>query len=101
MHSIEMLCWIRLQVEIPVPYSAFCFIGYYNGCGNTLFVMIQGIVGAFCVRVPVVIFVSGLANANLFQIGLATPMSSVFQIVLCVAFMLYLKMGKKKDRVVR
>lgn len=67
----------------------FCYIGYYNGCGNTLFVMIQGIVGAFCVRVPVVILMSKLAGTTLFHIGLATPMSSVFQIILCVVFMLY------------
>ena len=32
----------------------FCFVGYFNGCGRTAFVMIQGVVGAFCVRIPVV-----------------------------------------------
>ena len=67
----------------------FCYIGYYNGCGNTFFVMLQGIVGAFCVRVPVVLFMSRLAGATLFHIGLATPLSSIFQIILCVGFMLY------------
>lgn len=67
----------------------FCFIGYYNGCGNTLFVMVQGIVGAFCVRVPIVFLMGGLEKASLFHIGLATPASSVFQITLCVIFMLY------------
>mgnify|MGYP002710008143 CR=1 FL=1 len=25
----------------------FCLIGYFNGCGRTFFVMIQGIIGAF------------------------------------------------------
>ncbi len=68
----------------------FCYIGYYNGCGNTLFVMIQGIVGAFCVRVPVVILMSNLTNTTLFHIGLATPASSIVQIALCVIFMLYI-----------
>lgn len=67
----------------------FCYIGYYNGCGKTLFVMIQGIVGAFCVRVPVVFFMSNLTNTTLFHIGLATPISSIVQIALCIIFMLY------------
>lgn len=67
----------------------FCYIGYYNGCGNTFFVMLQGIIGAFCIRVPVVFLMSSLPNTTLFYIGLATPASSVFQIVLCVVFMLY------------
>lgn len=76
----------------------FCYIGYYNGCGNTLFVMIQGIVGAFCVRVPVVILMSKLSGTTLFHIGLATPMSSVFQIILCVVFMIYTnRLERKKD----
>ena len=68
----------------------FCFIGYFNGCGKTLFVMIQGIVGAFLVRIPVVYLMSHVPDASLFHIGLGTPASSVVQIVLClVAFVLF------------
>lgn len=66
----------------------FCCIGYYNGCGNTMFVMVQGIVGAFLVRVPVVILMSTLPDSSLFHIGLATPASSTVQILLCIVFML-------------
>ncbi len=62
----------------------FCFIGYYNGCGKTFFVMAQGIVGAFLVRIPVAFLVSRMANATLFMIGLATPASTVVQIALCI-----------------
>lgn len=74
----------------------FCCIGYYNGCGKTLFVMVQGIVGAFCVRVPVVILMSNLTNSTLFHIGLATPASSAVQILLCIIFMLYTGYSEKK-----
>lgn len=49
----------------------FCYIGFYNGIGMTKFVMIQGIIGAFCVRVPVSWFMSRRAGATLFDIGLA------------------------------
>lgn len=34
----------------------FCFMGYFNGCGKTTFVMIEGIIGAFGVRIPVSYF---------------------------------------------
>lgn len=67
----------------------FCYIGYYNGCGNTFFVMLQGIIGAFGVRIPVAFFMSRLSDTTLFHIGLATPISSVCQIILCVCFMVY------------
>ncbi|MDO4745720.1 MAG: MATE family efflux transporter [Bacillota bacterium] len=69
----------------------FCFIGYYNGYGRTLFVMVQGLVGAFCVRIPVAFFVSRIPDATLFHIGLATPSSTVIQIILCLYMLHRLK----------
>ena len=63
----------------------FCFVGYFNGCGRTVFVMLQGVIGAFCVRIPVVFLMSHIPGATLFHIGLGTPVSSVVQILLCIA----------------
>lgn len=68
----------------------FCFIGYFNGCGRTVFVMLQGVFGAFCVRIPAVYLMSRMEGASLFHIGLGTPISSVAQIILCViAYRIY------------
>lgn len=72
----------------------FCYTGFYNGIGRTRFVMLQGILGAFMVRVPVSYLMSLEAHPSLFHIGLATPMSSVLQLVLCVSFMFILKRRK-------
>lgn len=74
----------------------FCFIGYFNGRGNTLFVMIQGIIGAFGVRIPVSWFVSRQAWATLFYIGLATPAASVVQIILFMGFFLWTQRREKQ-----
>lgn len=75
----------------------FCFIGYFNGTGATIFVMLQGIIGAFGVRLPVSWFISHQAGATLFHIGLATPASSLVQITLCgLYFVLTLYWQKKK-----
>ena len=72
----------------------FCFVGYFNGSGRTLFVMAQGVIGAFCVRIPVVFLLSHLEGATLFHIGLGTPISSVVQILLCIgAYFFYKKQG--------
>lgn len=65
----------------------FCFVGYYNGNGRTLFVMIQGIAGAVLVRIPAVMIISAIEGVSLFQIGLATPLSTLVQIVLCLAYL--------------
>ena len=62
----------------------FCFIGFFNGLGMTRFVMIQGIIGAFLVRIPVAFFMSRQVPVSMFHIGLATPCSTVLQVILCV-----------------
>jgi len=67
----------------------FCFIGYFNGCGQTLFVMVQGFIGAFCVRLPVALLVSHLVPESLFALGLATPASTAIQIILCMGYFLW------------
>ena len=64
----------------------FCFMGYFNGCGNTTFVMIQGIIGGICVRLPVSWIMSKIIPVSLFKIGLATPIASFVQILLCLGF---------------
>ena len=78
----------------------FCMIGYFNGCGKTLFVMLQGIAGAFGVRIPVSLIMSKIKPVSLFKVGLATPCSSVVQIILCVGYFLLLSRRKPKKEVV-
>ena len=62
----------------------FCFIGFFNGIGMTRFVMLQGIIGAFLVRIPVAFLMSREVPASMFHIGLATPCSTVIQVALCL-----------------
>ncbi len=69
----------------------FCFIGYYNGIGMTRFVMLQGIVSAFCVRVPVSFLMSRRKPVSLFHIGLATPASSTLQIIMGLCGLIYVR----------
>ena len=76
-------------VDVMMVAFLFCFLGYFNGCGNTKFVMVQGIVGAFGVRIPVSYFMSRIEGVSLFGIGLATPASTITQIILCVLFLRY------------
>ncbi|MGI6211399.1 MAG: MATE family efflux transporter [Anaerovoracaceae bacterium] len=61
----------------------FCCTGFFNGIGLTKFVMVQGITGAFGVRVPVSFIMSRQRPVSLFHIGLATPASSLLQMILC------------------
>ena len=73
----------------------FCFIGYFNGCGNTKFVMVQGIIGGICVRLPVSWLMSKSVPVSLFHIGLATPISTSVQIILCISFFVIIQRMNK------
>ncbi len=67
----------------------FSFIGYFNGHGQTLWVMTQGLCQTFLVRLPMSYFLSIQPNASLRNIGTAAPSATVFGIVLNVLFFMY------------
>jgi putative MATE family efflux protein len=64
----------------------FCFTGYFNGRGKTTFAMTQGIIGAFLIRIPVSYIMSRIVPVSLFYIGLASPLSTLIQVLLCILF---------------
>lgn len=75
----------------------FCFFGYYNGCQKTRFVMVQGILGAIVFRVPLSWLLSRIQPVSIFRIGLANPLASIAQIMMCVAYFLHEKRRGFRD----
>ena len=53
--------------------------------------MIQGVASAFGVRVPVSYLMSKLQPVSLFHIGLAVPISTLFQMMLVLIYYAWLK----------
>lgn len=84
-------------IDCVMTAFLFCFMGYFTGKGNTTFVMLQGIIGAFAVRIPFSRYMSIYFPNSLFRIGLATPASSLVQIFLCVAYFLWLESRQRKS----
>lgn len=73
----------------------FSSIGYFNGCGKSIPVMVQGITSAFCIRIPVSIFMAGLPDTSLTLVGLATPITTVYGIFFFVACFAWIRRKKK------
>ena len=67
--------------EAILTCIVFSYIGYFNGHGMSLPVMLQGITASFLVRVPLSYVFSLKEGASLFDIGLAVPLASVYGIV--------------------
>lgn len=77
--------------------TLFSFIGYFNGCSRSTPVMVQGIVSALFIRIPLTVFFANMPNTSLFFVALSTPITSL----LGIAFFLYCyaRMNRKQTKV--
>ncbi len=78
-----------------VPFL-FCLIGYLHGCGKTMYVMIQGVLGAIAIRLCLTYYLSLIEPVTLFRIGMATPIATSVQIIMCFCFFIYTQKQIKK-----
>ncbi len=69
------------SVDCLLTCILFSFIGYFNGRGETIYVMLQGISSALLVRVPLSWVLSRMDGATLGRIGLAAPLTTVYGII--------------------
>ena len=83
-------------LETIVTAVLFSMVGYFNGQGKTLWVMIQGMVQTLLVRLPLAYVMSIQPNASLTSIGLSAPVATIFGIVLNVSFFLWLNQKAEK-----
>ena len=79
---------------LMIPLT-FCFLGYFNGREHTAFVMLQGLLSAFLVRIPLSYFLSRLPGTGMFLISLAVPASGLVNLLLCLGYFLWLR---RRDR---
>ena len=83
-------------IDTLLVSGMFCFVGFFNGCGRTRFVMLQGITGAFLVRIPFSFAMKMRQPVSLFWIGMATPASSLLQLIICLLYFAFVYMQMKK-----
>lgn len=79
------------SIECFILSIAYCFTGYFNGIERTTFVMVQGLLSIFLVKIPYAWIVSSMPNVELFQIGLSTVWAALFTLILCVWYYVRLK----------
>ena len=70
--------------ETIVTAIMFSLVGYFNGRGLTVWVMVQGLTQTLLVRLPVSYFMSIQSNASLTNIGYAAPLATLFGIIINV-----------------
>lgn len=83
--------------EAILTCLVFSYIGYFNGHGKTMPVMIQGITSSFLMRVPLSYLFSIQPGANLVTIGLAVPITSIYGILFFTVCYLAFQRKLKQD----
>ena len=77
------------SMEAILTSVLFSFIGYYNGHNQTLWVLIQGVLQSFLVRLPMAYMMSRMFTDTLLYVGCAAPTATVFGIILNLGFYFY------------
>lgn len=79
-------------LEAVITCILFSYMGYFNGHSKSVFVMAQGLLQSFVIRLPMSYVMSIRENASLTGIALAAPTATIFGIILCTIY--YKKMQK-------
>jgi putative MATE family efflux protein len=61
-------------------------LGYFNGLGHSNFVMLQGLFGAFLIRIPVVLCIGRMQKANLTLLGAGCASATCASLILSAGF---------------
>ncbi len=81
-----------------VACTLLMITGYFNGQGHSTFSMTQGLIGAFCVRIPIILAISQRPDATLFQVGFFGAMATYTQLIICICFFFVFKKRDAKKR---
>lgn len=65
----------------------FCLNGFLNGCGRTIFVMINGGIASIFIRLPLAYILSTTFHGSLFVIGIAAPAATLISVTVALLYM--------------
>jgi putative MATE family efflux protein len=84
-------------LDCLISCATLTFLGFFNGLGHSTFVMIQGLISAFAVRIPIVLIIGNMANAGMVELGLASSTATCAMLILGLAFY-FIKIRKKLNK---
>lgn len=88
--------FLKYLSKIYIDDRPNSFTGRFSGCGRTMFVMLQGLLGSFLIRIPFAYIVSGVGGASIFHIGLGMPLAIFTQLSLCLSAYFYWERKEEK-----
>ncbi|MDO5717867.1 MAG: MATE family efflux transporter [Tissierellia bacterium] len=74
------------SIECFILSIAYCFTGYFNGLGRTTFVMVQGLIATYAVRIPYAYLARRQPVPSLFNIGFSAVAAALFTLIVCIVY---------------
>jgi len=89
-------------LEAIVTSILFSYMGYFSGHNKTVFVMIQGLIQSFAVRLPVAFVMTKLYPDSMVYVGASAPCATIVGIIInALYFLVYTQQFKLDDENVR
>jgi putative MATE family efflux protein len=89
------------SIDLLFVAFIFCANAYLSGCGKASVSMIHSLSATFALRVPLSIFVAGLANltvdTQLYYLGFAAPIASLLSIAIAFTYILRQQRRYKRE----
>ena len=79
-------------LEAVITCILFSYLGYFNGHSKSMFVMAQGLIQSFLIRLPMSYIMSIQPDASLTGVALAAPAATLVGIIMCTVY--YKKMNR-------
>ena len=73
----------------------FCLLGYFNGLSKTTFVLLEGLVTSFCVRIPLSFYFSTWEYHPLFMIALSVTITAIIGVSMCIVYYFIVKKQRR------
>ena len=88
------ISWEYLKVcsiECLVLSFVYSILGFFNGLSRTRFVMIQGLLAIFLVKLPYAYVATFVVEPKVYNIALADALSGIFQLILCLIYLFIIR----------
>lgn len=70
--------------------ATFCFSGYFCALGKSVISFIHNVCSIVLVRIPAAYVLSAMFSDTLYPMGLASPLGSLFSMIICIGVYIYL-----------
>ncbi|MCC8356280.1 MAG: MATE family efflux transporter [Oscillospiraceae bacterium] len=74
------------SLDCLICAAMLTMLGYFNGCGHATFVLVQGLIGSFVIRIPLILLLKGYEGVTLTHLGLGCASATIASLILCIGY---------------